>query len=237
VQQVKEPTKVLTNAKQVTAGAFNSFVLKNDGTLWGWGFDLQGGSANLTSPQQLDPGTNWVNISAGDFHLLGLKLDGTLWIAGANAHITAESYITNRTTAGRAIGFAQVGPETNWVDIVSGQNGFMARKSDGSWWMCGRGEPGLLHGSGRIRTLTRVSIDLKPLAIATGGETTQVLMPDGKLWSFGERIGSPPQTVGFRKGKEIANGILYPIAQRPVFNTRPIPFDIPPRLLWDANEQ
>lgn len=81
--------QVITNSllsqvsPKVVTGINNSFVLKEDGTLWGWGANFEsnlgiGSRIPIEKPMQL--GTNtWLNISSSSsgLHTMGLAADGT----------------------------------------------------------------------------------------------------------------------------------------------------------------
>jgi alpha-tubulin suppressor-like RCC1 family protein len=230
------PVKRLDNAMQVAAGSFNSFVLKRDGTIWAWGLDMEG-AANILSPQQLDPGNDWIKIAAGSFHLLALKRDGTLWLAGQNAHEAGGSYITNKTVTGRSKGFAQISGATNWVDFVCGQNFFFAKKSDGSWWAMGNNQGGQLTlGTvnsfvAPIQTVQRLQLEARPLAIGCGDQSTFMLFEDGSLWSWGLRVGAPPRTITFPRTRQFINSITLKAAKKRLFDLSDSPPDLKPHKL------
>jgi alpha-tubulin suppressor-like RCC1 family protein len=175
--------------KSIAAGAFNGYALKNDGTIWGWGLDVMNGSRakiNVLAPARIDAGTNWSFISASDFVLMALKSDGTLWIRGQNALSVTGYYVKSPTT-----NFTQIGTDTDWQDVYTGQNNFFARKRDGSWWICGGAGWGSwpsfgLRAAGKVH---RVPLDFEPWAFADGSGNSLLLTKDGTLWSWGERLG------------------------------------------------
>jgi len=62
-----------TNWKQVSAGGGNVAAIKNDGTLWTWGYNLHGGLGDNTSVtsrsspvQTVAGGATWKQVSCGD---------------------------------------------------------------------------------------------------------------------------------------------------------------------------
>jgi len=79
-----------TNWKQVACGFNNTAAVKQDGTLWCWGYNAYGqlGDGTIThrsSPvQTVAGGTNWKQVSCGDRTTVAIKTDGTLWCWGYN---------------------------------------------------------------------------------------------------------------------------------------------------------
>lgn len=88
-----------TDWARISAGAGHSVALKNDGTLWAWGLNVNGQLANgnpgMNNLLPLPVGAEtylpllltqhpWSAIAAGDYHTLALRSDGTLWAWGWN---------------------------------------------------------------------------------------------------------------------------------------------------------
>jgi alpha-tubulin suppressor-like RCC1 family protein len=104
------PTQVLTGVAKVAAGWLHSVVLKNDGTVWTFGFNSLGelgdqatiGTQTMhASPFQV--ANNAINIAAGGEHSAFQKADGTWWTFGSNYNgelgtsRNQGSYIPNAT--------------------------------------------------------------------------------------------------------------------------------------------
>jgi alpha-tubulin suppressor-like RCC1 family protein len=67
----------------------HSLAIKEDGTLWAWGYNEHGqvGNGNKTNvyaPVQIMSEVKMV--AAGDFHSLSITGDGTLWAWGNNKY-------------------------------------------------------------------------------------------------------------------------------------------------------
>jgi alpha-tubulin suppressor-like RCC1 family protein len=186
-----------------------SFALKSNGTLWAWG-EIRG--SNTLAPRQLDAGAHWLSISPCDPPsgpaLLALKSDGTFWLnnlgsqpnwLGAlalgqpGASNTSASPVSAHPVSGPAPTSGQIGLEKDWAEVYSGATfSFYARKRDGSWWVCGDNHAGQLGiGVYDMATPTpqRLPFDFEPWAFAPGPGTTLMLGRDGKLWSWGRRLG------------------------------------------------
>ena len=142
-------TQVTTNAddiKSVYCGGAHTFVLKNDGTLWGTGYNQHGqlglgdNSHRYTFTQITTNTDNIKEIYCGMEHTLILKNDGTLWGCGDNEYgQLGLGDTTNRTT------FTQI--TTNTDDIKSVYCGYyhtLILENDGTLWSTGYNDDGRL---------------------------------------------------------------------------------------------
>lgn len=88
-----------TDWASISAGSGHTVALKDDGTLWAWGLNVNGQLANgnagmnnlLPLPVGADtylpyilPEEPWSSITAGGYHTVALRSDGTLWAWGWN---------------------------------------------------------------------------------------------------------------------------------------------------------
>ncbi|MBI3502883.1 MAG: T9SS type A sorting domain-containing protein [Bacteroidetes bacterium] len=80
----------LTGITNIFAGAYQSFAIKSDGTVYGWGNNSSGqlGDGTTTSPRtspiQVSITATVTKIIVGAAHTLFLKNDGTVWACGDN---------------------------------------------------------------------------------------------------------------------------------------------------------
>jgi alpha-tubulin suppressor-like RCC1 family protein len=93
----------------IYCGYQHSSATKTDGTLWGWGRNINGmlGTGNITdysSPvQTIAAGTNWKKLAGGQYHMTCIKTDNTLWVWGSNSNdrlglgATAPSSVSSPT--------------------------------------------------------------------------------------------------------------------------------------------
>ena len=86
-----EFTQITVNTediKEIYSGLYHSFILKNDGTLWGCGNNYYsqlglGNSSNKYIFTQITTNVDNVkSIHCGGYHTIMLKNDGTLWGSG-----------------------------------------------------------------------------------------------------------------------------------------------------------
>jgi alpha-tubulin suppressor-like RCC1 family protein len=180
--------------RTVAATDYRSFALKTNGTIWAWGQDLR--SNNLV-PKQIAPGTNWMAISAHGFTFLALRDDGTIWLNGLIAHIIAPALVPIATE-----NLTQIGQDTDWTEGYAESGSFFARKKDGSWWVCGKnynGQLGLSTNIAAVPSPQRLAFNFEAWAFAPGNGTTLMLGKDGKLWTWGQRLGVGKPSTARRK--------------------------------------
>ncbi|MDR0198876.1 MAG: InlB B-repeat-containing protein [Methanomassiliicoccaceae archaeon] len=94
LQVTVSPGAPLDGVAAVSAGGNHTIAMKDDGTVWAWGWNVYGqlgdGTTNDSStPVQAmaSPGVpldGVAAVSAGDYHILVMKDDGTAWAWGAN---------------------------------------------------------------------------------------------------------------------------------------------------------
>ena len=122
---------------KVYNGVINTFVIKNNGSLWGCGSNQHGSlgvnssTEFFTNFQQITTATNWVKVAPSYFYTIALKADGTIWGWGRN-----DNYQTGNApaTLNQPIPI-QIGTDTDWIDIATGPNDTSyAIKSDGTIW-------------------------------------------------------------------------------------------------------
>jgi uncharacterized delta-60 repeat protein len=78
-----------TNWQSVNGGGLHSVAVKSDGSLWAWGYNVDGQlgdgtTTNSNEPILIDFGLNWRDVSGGAFHTTAIDSDGSLWAWGKN---------------------------------------------------------------------------------------------------------------------------------------------------------
>lgn len=177
-----------TNWKSVGTGYYNTYGIKNDGTLWASGTNLYGQDAQPDSVgDELDvftkvgTDTNWSSVSGGEYHALGLKTNGQLFAWGGNPY--------GQVGVGAAVGTTYYAPQqiagTTWSSISVGKLSSFATKTDGSLW--GWGD----NNKGKIGTESIAATVLAPTKV-------------GNLnWD------ATPSRVGYHSSAAISGGSVY----------------------------
>ncbi len=79
----------LTNIISITGGKSHSIALKDDGTVWVWGWNALGQLGDNTlidklTPIQVPGLDSVIEIAAGDQHCMARRADSTIWVWGQN---------------------------------------------------------------------------------------------------------------------------------------------------------
>lgn len=117
----------------VSMGAYHGVAIREDGTLWGLGYNFlgqlgtpQGGISNLV---QLADGTHWTAAAAGDSWTLALQSDGSLWQIGQLASIQGTAPLRPLT---------RIDSTNHWTAIAAGGYGAFALDSHGALFVLDR---------------------------------------------------------------------------------------------------
>jgi len=179
-----------TNWKQVACGWMTTAAVKQDGTLWCWGY---AGTANLgdntttskSSPvQTIAFGTNWKQVATGRFHTAAIKTDGTLWNWGNNGN----GQLGDNTTVSKSSPVQTITFGTNWMQVSVGYHYTTAIKADGTLWTWGWnananfGDNTLVSKSSPVQTITG-GTNWKQ--VSGGRGHTAAIKTDGTLWCWG----------------------------------------------------
>jgi len=164
---------------QIAAGAYDSFFIKSDGSLWAMGGNngitgagggqLGDGTYNSTNRPELIVASNVMAVAAGNYHSLFLKRDGSLWAMGAGYTNFPEQIVASNVTA-----------------LAAGYLHSLFLKSDGSLWAMGINVYGQL-GDGTINNtnLPEQVVASNVTAIAAGYYHSLFIKNDGSLWGMG----------------------------------------------------
>lgn len=83
VEDAGKPYKVMDDVKSAAVDSTSAFIIKNDKSLWAWGYDYRdGNNSNEKSLYKMMDGVN--SITLGERHASVVKTDNTLWTMGGN---------------------------------------------------------------------------------------------------------------------------------------------------------
>ena len=125
----------------------------------------------------------WQSVSAGSDHTIAIKNGGTLWGWGSNSNgqIGANIGFVNRTTP------IQIGTETNWTYIATGNKYTLAIKTDGTLWAWGINiDRQLGDGTNYDRySPVQIGTDANWSSVTAGVTHTLAIKTNGTLWAWG----------------------------------------------------
>ena len=192
---------------QVVAGYRHVLALRSDGTLWAWGFNLNGQLGDSTRrsrslPQRVHfpsaaAGSTWVSLGA-QHHSAAVGSDGRLWVWGDNS----GWQLGDGTSLDRLLP-QLVGPPagatagTTWTQVSLGTGHTLALRSDATLWSWGSNFRGMLGDGTTSARLhpgpvaspgTSVKVGTHWLRIATGYQHSWALRSDSTLWGWGYNL-------------------------------------------------
>lgn len=148
----------LSGVVKAAAGSSFTLALKSDGTVYGWGTNLEGELGNGNKTTSLTPVqagvSNITDLAAGYWLSLALKSDGTVWAWGQNdmgqlGNGTTQA-LTGVSTPAAVSGLSSV------TAIHAGANFGLAQKSDGTVWAWGENASGQLGNGSTSNSSTPV---------------------------------------------------------------------------------
>ena len=196
--KLSSPTQIpgTTWSSAVGLGS-RTLALKTNGTLWSWGYNEYGqcgqnDTIRKSSPTQVGTDTTWskLPVSGGEGGRAGsaaIKTNGTLWVWGSN-YFAGKLGLNTRTDVYSSP--IQVGTNTNWANVATGDKSTMATKTDGTLWMMGDNERGALGQNNLVYYSSPVQIpgtnwhltNFRPMGNSEG---TLAMKQDGTLWAWG----------------------------------------------------
>ncbi len=180
------------NPDAVVAGGYHTLFLKADGSLWGVGYNSEGGLGDGTTTDRTSPvqaATGVIACAAGMSHSLFVKTDGTLWAMGANwcGQLGVATGGADRTSP--------VQVATGVAACATGDDHSLFVKTDGSLWAMGNNSFGQLGDGTTANRNPPVQVATGVATCAGGGNAQPVcedrwqLVGNGRqqLWRIGGR--------------------------------------------------
>jgi len=195
----------LTGVSQIAAGMYHSTALKSDGTVWSWGYNVNGQLGDNTADNKLTPvqttdigGVGFLtgvsNIEAGRHNSLALKSDGTVWSWGYNEFgQLGDNTVVEKHAPVQVKGAGGVGFLTNVVRINTADSFVLATKSDGTVWAWGYnsdkqlGDNTIVNKSAPVQVLGVSGIGFlsEVASVGAGSLHSLVIKTDGSVWAWG----------------------------------------------------
>ena len=170
----------------IAAGGSHSLALRNDGTVWAWGYNGRGQLGNDTTTDSLVPVqvvlqsgnnpiflTNITAIAAGGAFSVALKNDGTVWVWGYNGFGQLGNNSTTDSNVPVQVVMEDKTPLINIKAISAGLDHVLALDVNGKIWAWGYNGLGQLGDNTTINRSTPVKVK-----IVTDSSTTPVQVQD-----------------------------------------------------------
>lgn len=183
------------SASSWTAVAVNSCYslgLRNDGSLWSWGYNTQGQlgygppSSTVYVPTQVGADTDWRSVSAGSNHALAIKESGDLYSWGGNS----SGQIGNGRPLNHVLAPTLLDAGGGWDLALAAADNSFARKADGRWYAWGSNQraqfgDGSSSAGAAPRAIVTASMKAFASVCCSPGGFSLAIASDGTLWSWG----------------------------------------------------
>lgn len=215
--------------KDVEGGTAHTVAIQTDGTIWGWGRNVEGQIGDGTNTQRNAPtrigsANDWKQISCGGYQTSAIKKDGSLWVWGKNnfGQLGTNDKVNRLTPVTTYLG------GNDWKQVSVGGGHIAAVKVNGTLWLWGRNTEGQLGdntGLERITPITLFGGGTNWKSVSSGNAHTAAIKGDGTLWLWGynsdgqigdntniNRLTPVTTFFGGNSWKQVASGSTHTVA-------------------------
>jgi alpha-tubulin suppressor-like RCC1 family protein len=181
----------------VTGYSYHNVGIQTNGTLWAWGYNMDGQvgdgtTINKTVPTQIGTASNWKMVTAHFNNSFAIKTNGTLWGWGDNT----DGQLGDGTIVGKLVP-TQIGTQNNWSSVSVGFAHTLAIKTNGTLWAWGSNSFGRLGNGTNNNTLVPIQIgtDTDWIKVMASSIGSMGIKSDGTLWGWGILNGASSSSV------------------------------------------
>ena len=179
--------------KQVSVGDRFVVAIRTDGTLWAWGYNLNGQLGDGTQvdklvPTQIGVAKDWYMVAAGQAHVVALKASTVAGTASYTLYAWGSNYkgqLGDGTVVDKLIP-TKIGT-ANWLTIAAGQTHTVGIQRNQTLWTWGDssfGQTGNGSSSGTVLAPTQVGT-MTWSSVAAGAQHTLAINSDRTLYAWG----------------------------------------------------
>lgn len=192
------PIKIMDNVRSVSLGDSHSAAIKNDGSLWLWGYNQYGqvgtGKSGSAATNYLDPVkimSGVKSVSLGRYHSAAIKEDDSLWLWGSNSSgqlgvdlvsLYEEGEAPSKTLSSKPI---KVMEDVKAVSLGAAHSA--AIKNDGSLWIWGNNSYGQVGSDSwsNEKKYEPIKVMDHVKSVSLGSAHSAAIKEDGSLWVWG----------------------------------------------------
>ena len=185
----------------------NSFFIKKNGGLWGWGSNYSGQLGDGTTEDKTTPimiMSNVKQVSSSDGYTMVIKNDDSLWGCGNNSwgqqgYENKDRYNRTHTSFEKVMDGVK--------QVSTGDCHTLILKNNGSLWVCGRNDEGQFGngGTSEEECFTPQKCMDNVAFIAAKEYRSFAIKKDGSLWAWGKN-----------DGNKLGNGTRWDDSYKPV---------------------
>jgi len=184
-----------SNWTAVAAGAYASYAVRSDGTLWSWGSAFTGGLGlgtgfdSRSSPVQIGSATNWSKVFAGNEVAFATDTMGQLYAWGDNTYgqVVHNVYGSSGHRSSPAV-FGPGGTQSGWTKIAIGYNNHVVGIRNSNLYSWGgtnaNGERGYNNTTANP-AFAQIGFNNDWNDVAVGNSHTMAIRSQGTIYAWG----------------------------------------------------